>query len=90
MRKSIKKKFKGGSGYSSFQNKVTKIIQSSKPASETRSKDISVLKNAIDQLKKLLEQCKTENKQLKEEKIVLLGWKYAMEKLTKKINQGNI
>lgn len=82
------RKYRGGSN--SFKRKVNNTIKSRKLASQTRFSNVNVLKSAVDQLKKKLEACEKKNKKLKESNIVLSAWKHSMEKLTKKINRGNI
>jgi len=81
-------KYIGGSNI--FKRKVNNTIKSRKPSSQTRYRNVNVLKSAVDQLKKKLQACEKENNKLKKSNIELLAWKHSMKKLTEKINRGNI
>ena len=69
---------------------MKQTINSQKPASQTRYSNVNVLKLAVDQLKKKLKECEKKNKKLEELNVELSAWKHSMERLTKKINRGNI
>jgi len=81
-------KYRGGAN--NFKRKVNNAIKSRKPASQTRFSNVNVLKLAVDQLKRKLDKCEKKNKKLEELNIELSAWKHSMQKLTKKINRGNI
>jgi len=77
-------------GSNSFKTTFTNFTGSPKHAAQTKYRNISVLKQAIDQLKKKLQACEKKNKKLKESNIELSAWKHSMIKLTEKINRGKI